>query len=62
VSSGANVSLIKPYDDGDYYGSRDVKGTRIVSPIQVYLDVFGFRGRGEEAAQALLDQVIRPAW
>ena len=62
VSSGANVSLIKPYDDGVYYGSRDVKGTRIVSPIQVYLDVFGFRGRGEEAAQALLDQVIRPAW
>jgi len=62
VSSGANVSLIKPYDDGVYYGSRDVNGTRIVSPIQVYLDVIGFRGRGEEAAQALLDQVIRPAW
>ena len=62
VSSGANVSLLMPYDDGVYYGSRDVNGSRIVSPVQLYLDVIGFRGRGEEAAQALLDQVIRPTW
>ncbi len=62
VSSGANVSLLTPYDDGVYYGSRDTNGSRIVSPIQLYLDVIGFRGRGEEAAQALLDQVIRPTW
>ncbi|MBL7211618.1 MAG: hypothetical protein ISS61_04460 [Desulfobacteraceae bacterium] len=62
VSSGANVSLFTPYDDGVYYGSRDVNGSRVVSPVQAYLDVTGFRGRGEEAAQALLDQVIRPSW
>ena len=62
VNSGANVSLLTPYDDGVYYGSRDVNGSRIVSPVQLYLDVIGFRGRGEEAAKALLDQVIRPTW
>ena len=62
VSSGANVSLFTPYDDGVYYGSRDVNGSRVVSPVQAYLDATGFRGRGEEAAQALLDQVIRPSW
>jgi len=62
VSSGANVSLLTPYDDGVYYGSRDVDGSRIVIPVQAYLDVIGFRGRGEEAAQGLLDQVIRPSW
>ncbi len=62
VSSGANVSLFTPYDDGVYYGSRDVNRSRVVSPVQAYLDVTGFRGRGEEAAQALLDQVIKPSW
>ncbi len=62
VSSGANVSLLTPYDDGVYYGSRDVNGFRIVSPVQLYLDVIGFRGRGEEAARALLDQIIRQTW
>lgn len=62
VSSGANVSLLTPYDDGVYYGSLNLSGSRIVSPVQAYLDVIGFRGRGEEAAQALLDQVIRPLW
>jgi hypothetical protein len=62
VSSGANVSLLTPYDDEVYYGSQDVNGSRIVSPVQLYLDVIGFRGRGEEAAQALLDQVIRSTW
>jgi hypothetical protein len=62
VSSGANVSLLTPYDDGVFYGFRDVNGSLIVSPVQAYLDVIGFRGRGEEAAQGLLDQVIRPSW
>lgn len=62
VSSGANVILLKAYDDGVYYGSQNRNGSRIVSPVQLYLDVIGFRGRGEEAAQALLDQVIRPTW
>jgi hypothetical protein len=62
VNSGANVSLFIPYDDGVFYGARELSGAHVVSPVQVYLDVRNFRGRGEEAAQVLLDQVIRPAW
>ncbi len=62
VSSGANLSLLSPYDNGVFYGSRVIDGIRIASPIQIYLDLFGFRGRGEEAANALLDQVIKPTW
>ena len=62
VTSGANLSLLSPHDSGVFYGSRVIDGIRIASPIQVYLDLSGFRGRGEEAANALLDQVIRPAW
>lgn len=62
VPSGANVTLLTPYDDGVFYGAREVDGIRIAAPIQIYLDLIGFRGRGEEAAQTLLEKVIEPTW
>jgi hypothetical protein len=62
VTSGANVSIFLPYDEGVFYGAREVSGAQVASPVQVYLDVRNFRGRGEEAGQVLLEQVIRPTW
>jgi len=62
VPSGANVTLLLPYDDGVFYGATDVNGIRIVSPVQAYLDLIGYRGRGEEAATFLLEQVIQRKW
>ncbi len=62
VSSGANVSLIEPYDEGVLTGGRDVDGIRIASAVQTYLDLLSFKGRGEEAAQAVLEQAIKPQW
>lgn len=62
VTSGANVTLLEPYDDGVFYGAQEVEGIRVASPVQVYLDLKGFRGRGEEAAEKLLNEVIRPQW
>ncbi len=62
VSSGANVLLLKPYDRGVFYQSRPIDELPVVSPIQAYLDLASYRGRGKEAAQALLDQEIRKLW
>jgi len=62
VTSGANVSLLRPYDEGVFYGGRAVDEARIASPVQVYLDLISIKGRGEEAAQVILDEVIRPLW
>jgi hypothetical protein len=62
VPSGANVTLLSPYDEGVFYGAADVNGIQIVSPVQAYLDLIGFRGRGEEAATFLLEQVIQRQW
>jgi len=62
VPSGANVSLLTPYDEGIFYGSQDINGIRIASPIQIYLDLKTYRGRGEEAADMLFEQVIRKRW
>jgi Transcriptional regulator, AbiEi antitoxin, Type IV TA system len=62
VESGANVTLIEPYDEGVYLGAADKGGVTVVSPVQGYLDLSQLRGRGEEAAEALLREVIRPSW
>lgn len=63
VESGANLSILIPTDDGVFYGARTaIDGIQVVSPIQVYLDLKAYRGRGDEAAQAVLEQVIEPLW
>jgi len=62
VTSGANVSLLFPYDEGVFYGIREIDESRIASPIQIFLDLRSFRGRGDEAARAFLKQVILTQW
>lgn len=62
VESGANVTLLSPYDDGIFYGLQEVKGVRVVSNIQLYLDLKSYGGRGEEAAQFIFDERIKPGW
>jgi hypothetical protein len=62
VATGANVTILKPYDAAVFYDSRPFNGSQIASPIQVYLDLVGFKGRGEEAAEAILREVIQPEW
>lgn len=63
TTSGANVTLISPYDEGVFYGGRD----NSVSPVQCYLDVRAASGRGQEAAEALMQHVLKkqlsdPTW
>lgn len=53
VSSGANVGLLIPYDDGVFYGATNVDGSQIAGLVQTYLDLQNSRGRGQEAAEAV---------
>ena len=62
VSSGSNVTILVPYDEGVFYDSKEFDGMSVVSPIQLYLDLLNNKGRGEEAAQFLLGKVIEPKW
>ncbi len=62
VSSGANVTLIEPYDEGVLYGAKEVEGAPVVSPVQLYIDLTQTKGRGEEAASAIMEEVIKPQW
>ena len=62
VTSGANVRILSPHDEGVYYGARKIRGQNVASAIQCYLDLKNEKARGEEAAGALLEQVIKPSW
>jgi hypothetical protein len=62
VSSGPNFSILEPYDQGVFYGSREIESMRVVSDMQLYLDLVGFKGRGEESAEFLFEQRIKPQW
>lgn len=62
VSSGPNISILEPYDEGVFYGIQDINGAKVVSDVQLYLDLQGYRGRGEEAAQFLMQRRLRKPW
>ena len=62
VDMGANISLIKPYDQGVFWNCAQIKDVQIATPIQVYLDLKQMRGRGEEAAEFLYTEVIQQRW
>ena len=62
VKSGGNLLLFTPYDDGVFYGSTKVNEIQVASEIQLYLDLQGFRGRGEEAAEVLYERIVEKAW
>jgi hypothetical protein len=61
VTSGANVSLLVPYDEGVFFNNRVLDGTQLVTPVQIYLDLQSYRNRGQEAAQAIR-KVIEQSW
>src|SRR5437867_270883 len=62
VSSGANFTLLRPYDDGVFYGVRKINEDSVASDVQLYLDLVSSKARGEEAATFLLEQRLRPKW
>ena len=61
VTSGANVSLLVPYDEGVFFGSHEMNGVWLAAPIQIYLDLQEIHGRGQEAALALR-KIIEQSW
>ena len=62
VTTGPNITLLVPYDEGVFYGMINYSQMPVVSSIQLYLDLNSYKGRGEEAAQFLFEQVIEPSW
>jgi hypothetical protein len=60
VSAGPNVILMEPHDEGVFYGAQSRDGAWVASPVQLFLDLRKLPGRGEDAAEHLLDTVLVP--
>lgn len=62
VDSGSNIMILKPYDTGVFYGVKFHENLPVVSPVQLYLDLRSYKGRGEEAAEFILKEVLEKIW
>ena len=51
---GGNIYIVRPYyKTSVFYGARMIKGYKVVSNLQLYLDLYGFKQRGREQAEYL---------
>jgi len=57
--SGGNVKFVLPYDQGVFYGAYEVRGVKVVSNVQLYVDLYNIPARGEEAASQLLEVLLK---
>jgi hypothetical protein len=66
VNTGANLMVWVTNEDGVFDGLEaslnNIRQTPYTNPVQTYLDLWNSGGRGQEAADELLQQVIRPDW
>ena len=53
VSSGGNLWLLIPGDEGIFFETQEQDGFRLVSDVQVYLDLLRVEQRGPDQAKAL---------
>jgi len=66
VDSGENVVVIVPADDGVFFhqerGGMGSDHLPCTNPVQTYVDLWHCGGRGQEAAEAVLEQCLKPIW
>lgn len=66
VDSGENIVVLIPNDSGVLvsFEVEDFATPRLscTDPVQTYIDLHHCGSRGEEAAEAILEQRLRPAW
>jgi len=63
VDSGENMVVLVPADDGVFF-HKETGGDQLPStnPVQTYVDLWHCGGRGQEAAEAVLEQCLKPKW
>jgi hypothetical protein len=59
----ANLVLVEPFYKASFlFEARLIRGVRVVSDLQLYLDLMCFPQRGREQAEVLLERRLRPSW
>ena len=60
VETGANCILWITDDPAVFTDSKEIDGVKVVSPLQLYLDLMALSGRGKDAAEEVFDRELRP--
>ena len=56
TTSGANIRIFEPYDEGIFMNLRKIRDVNVVSDIQLYVDLFTYPARGQDQAEKLLEK------
>lgn len=56
-----NVRLVIPYDVGVFHGTRLIEGVKVVSNVQLFVDLWNYAARGEDAA-VRLHEIMEKDW
>ena len=59
VESGGNVIICTIYDQTMTMFAREINNSIVTSPVQTILDLFSHAGRGEEAAEAIIQKEFK---
>jgi hypothetical protein len=63
VDTGENLLMLIANDLGVFYGQEPVGNHfACTNPVQTYVDLWHCGSRGQEAAEALLEQKLKPEW
>jgi hypothetical protein len=63
AAAEANLVLIDPfYKNSFLFEARVIRKVRVVSDLQLYLDLMCFPQRGKEQAEVILQRRLRPSW
>jgi hypothetical protein len=57
LDAGGNLHILRPYyRKGAMYRARSIEGLRVVSDLQLYLDLYRYPSRGKEQAERVLER------
>jgi len=57
VEENGNVKFAIAASEGIFYGAQEIDGIRVVSDIQLYVDLYNYPARGREAADELWKKI-----
>ena len=61
IEENGNVKFAIAKSKGVFYGAKEVNGVKVVSDVQLYVDLLNYPARGEEAAGEVL-KAIEKRW
>lgn len=58
VEAGGNIVLVRPHDEGVFMDLQEVRSMKVVSNVQLYVDLYNYPARGREQAEFLREHAI----